>query len=124
MLECARSKTVTGRSCSGRLMPKEAKILRLLQCTRRAHRPWGRGPGGTDRCPGGFPERPSSSPRPSTPTETAADRITHETMAALHTSFITPFDRDEIHQLISGMDDILDLTPGRCRIDESLRYRG
>ncbi len=42
--------------------------------------------------------------------ETAADRITHETMAALHTSFITPFDRDEIHQLISGMDDILDLT--------------
>jgi len=41
--------------------------------------------------------------------ETAADRITHETMSALHTSFITPFDRDEIHQLISGMDDILDL---------------
>lgn len=42
--------------------------------------------------------------------ETAADRITHETMQALHTSFITPFDRDEIHQLISSMDDILDLT--------------
>lgn len=42
--------------------------------------------------------------------ETAADHITHETMQALHTSFITPFDRDEIHQLISGMDDILDLT--------------
>ena len=42
--------------------------------------------------------------------ETAADRITHETVQALHTSFITPFDRDEIHQLISGMDDILDLT--------------
>ncbi len=42
--------------------------------------------------------------------ETTADRITHETVAALHKSFITPFDRDEIHQLISGMDDILDLT--------------
>ena len=42
--------------------------------------------------------------------ETRADRITHDTVAALHSSFITPFDRDEIHQLISGMDDILDLT--------------
>lgn len=42
--------------------------------------------------------------------ETHADRITHETVAALHTSFITPFDRDEIHQLIGNMDDILDLT--------------
>ncbi|HZX31284.1 MAG TPA: DUF47 domain-containing protein [Rhodocyclaceae bacterium] len=42
--------------------------------------------------------------------ETHADRITHDTISALHTSFITPFDRDEIHQLISGMDDVLDLT--------------
>lgn len=42
--------------------------------------------------------------------ETRADHITHETISALHTSFITPFDRDEIHQLISSMDDILDLT--------------
>lgn len=42
--------------------------------------------------------------------ETRADHITHDTLAALHTSFITPFDRDEIHQLIGGMDDILDLT--------------
>lgn len=42
--------------------------------------------------------------------ETRADHITHDTVAALHTSFITPFDRDEIHQLIGNMDDILDLT--------------
>ena len=41
--------------------------------------------------------------------ENAADKITHDTLAQLHTSFITPFDRDEIHQLISGMDDILDI---------------
>jgi len=27
----------------------------------------------------------------------------------LHKTFITPLDRDEIHQLITGMDDILDL---------------
>lgn len=41
--------------------------------------------------------------------EHAADRITHETVQMLHTSFITPFDRDDIHRLISRMDDVLDL---------------
>ena len=41
--------------------------------------------------------------------EKAADRITHETIALLHKTFITPFDRESIHQLISQMDDILDL---------------
>jgi predicted phosphate transport protein (TIGR00153 family) len=41
--------------------------------------------------------------------ERAADKITHETIALLHKTFITPFDRDQIHQLINTMDDILDL---------------
>jgi predicted phosphate transport protein (TIGR00153 family) len=42
--------------------------------------------------------------------ERAADKVTHETIALLHKTFITPFDRDQIHQLITTMDDILDLT--------------
>jgi predicted phosphate transport protein (TIGR00153 family) len=41
--------------------------------------------------------------------ERNADKITHETMTLLHKTFITPIDRDQIHQLISNMDDILDL---------------
>jgi len=41
--------------------------------------------------------------------EHAADRITHETVQLMHTTFITPFDRDDIHRLISRMDDVLDL---------------
>jgi predicted phosphate transport protein (TIGR00153 family) len=41
--------------------------------------------------------------------EHAADRITHETVQLLHTVFVTPFDRDDIHRLISRMDDVLDL---------------
>ena len=41
--------------------------------------------------------------------ETRADEITHEVMGLMHRTFVTPLDRDEIHQLISGMDDILDL---------------
>jgi|SRR5687767_783305 predicted phosphate transport protein (TIGR00153 family) len=41
--------------------------------------------------------------------EHAADRITHETVQLLHTTFVTPFDRDDIHRMISRMDDVLDL---------------
>jgi predicted phosphate transport protein (TIGR00153 family) len=41
--------------------------------------------------------------------ERSADKITHETVSLLHSTFITPFDRNDIHRLISGMDDILDL---------------
>ncbi len=41
--------------------------------------------------------------------EKNADRITHETVQLLHKTFITPLDRDSIHQLITRMDDILDL---------------
>jgi len=41
--------------------------------------------------------------------EHAADRITHDTVQLLHKTFVTPFDRDDIHRLISRMDDVLDL---------------
>jgi predicted phosphate transport protein (TIGR00153 family) len=41
--------------------------------------------------------------------EKRADKITHETIRLLHKTFVTPLDRDEIHRLITRMDDILDL---------------
>jgi uncharacterized protein len=41
--------------------------------------------------------------------EHAADRITHEVNKALHKTFITPIDRDQIHSLINTMDDVADL---------------
>ena len=41
--------------------------------------------------------------------ERAADKVTHETITLLHRTFITPFDREQIHGLITRMDDILDL---------------
>ena len=41
--------------------------------------------------------------------EKKADKITHETILLLHQTFVTPLDRDDIHKLISNMDDILDL---------------
>lgn len=40
--------------------------------------------------------------------ESKADEVTHHTIELLHKTFITPLDREDIYQLISQMDDILD----------------
>mgnify|MGYP001570858699 CR=1 FL=1 len=41
--------------------------------------------------------------------EKRADKIAQSTIELLHKTFITPLDRNDIHQLITKMDDILDL---------------
>ena len=41
--------------------------------------------------------------------EHQADAVTHQTVALMHNTFVTPFDRDQINKLIQRMDDILDL---------------
>ena len=41
--------------------------------------------------------------------ENAGDIITHETIARLHKTWITPIDRADIHSLITALDDVLDL---------------
>ncbi|MBY4598322.1 DUF47 domain-containing protein [Ottowia caeni] len=41
--------------------------------------------------------------------EQAADRVTHEVNRLVHTTFITPIDREQIHALINLMDDVADL---------------
>ena len=40
--------------------------------------------------------------------EHETDTITHRCVEALHKTFITPIDRDQIHRLITRMDDIMD----------------
>jgi uncharacterized protein len=41
--------------------------------------------------------------------EHRGDQVSRELGEALNQSFVTPFDREDIHSLISGLDDILDL---------------
>ncbi len=41
--------------------------------------------------------------------EAAADRVTAEVNRLIHTTFITPIDREQIHSLINLMDDVADL---------------
>lgn len=40
--------------------------------------------------------------------EHRADQNTHQTMTLLHKTFITPIDREDIHDLIKRLDDIMD----------------
>ncbi len=40
--------------------------------------------------------------------EHLADDLTHKTLERLDQTFITPFDREDIHELVNSMDDIID----------------
>src|SRR5437879_694271 len=41
--------------------------------------------------------------------EHVGDELTHRIFEELNLSFITPFDREDIHELAKGIDDVLDL---------------
>ena len=41
--------------------------------------------------------------------EHAGDDITHNIFRKLNQTFVTPFDREDIHELCGTMDDIIDL---------------
>ncbi len=47
--------------------------------------------------------------------ESHCDRITEEILDELNKSFITPFDREDIHSLASQLDDVLDLINGSAK---------
>ena len=47
--------------------------------------------------------------------EHEADRITHEAMALLHRSFITPFERGDLQRLILALDEVVDYLDDAAR---------
>jgi len=92
----------------GRLMPREGKYFDLFNAHAELIVQGGKALSGLI---GALVEEPAQAAKHAEQIdelERQADEITHSTLAQLHTSFITPFDRDEIHQLINSMDDILD----------------
>ncbi len=89
----------------GRLLPKEGRFFDLfnahaVQIVRAAH--------ALKALMENFDDREQHS-RVVDDAEHAADRITAEAIRLLHKTFITPIDRDQIHQLVNAMDDICDL---------------
>lgn len=55
--------------------------------------------------------------------EHEADDITAAVNVRLNKSFITPFDREDIHMLVSRLDDVIDLIDGAARRYEILHIR-
>lgn len=47
--------------------------------------------------------------------EHVGDEITHETFNELSANFITPFDREDIHALVSSLDDVADFVHGASK---------
>ncbi len=47
--------------------------------------------------------------------EHQADQVTHDVVTRLDRVFITPLDREDIHELASGLDDVIDLIDGTSR---------
>ena len=47
--------------------------------------------------------------------EHEADVITHDVIVRINRSFVTPFDREDIHELASRLDDVIDLIDGTAR---------
>lgn len=93
----------------GRLMPREAKYFDLFNAHGELIVQGGRELSCLIQALVEAPELAAQHADAIDDIERQADQITHSTLAQLHTSFITPFDRDEIHQLINSMDDILDI---------------
>mgnify|MGYP000919599783 CR=1 FL=1 len=93
----------------GRLMPKEGKYFDLFNAHAELIAQGGKALTNLIAALVEHPEQAERYAEEIDALERKADAITHDTLSQLHTSFITPFDRDEIHQLINGMDDILDI---------------
>ncbi len=47
--------------------------------------------------------------------EHEADQITHDVINRIDRTFVTPFDREDIHELAGALDDVIDLIDGTAR---------
>jgi uncharacterized protein Yka (UPF0111/DUF47 family) len=110
----------------GRLMPREGKYFDLFNSHAALI-----ALGGTalSNMIGALVDHPEKAPLYAEEIDTLerkADAITHDTLAQLHTAFITPFDRDEIHQLIMAWMTFWTscrMSPNRCRCMTSTESR-
>ena len=86
------------------LLPREDRFFDLFEKHSRAV------VAGAGRCRSCWPAAPISNPLPRiVDLEHQADDITREVLVAVHRSFITPFDRGDIKDLIQSMDDAIDM---------------
>ncbi len=63
-----------------------------------------------DRMLAAFPDRGADLARDILICEQEGDRITHDIIRRLNETFVTPIDREDIYELASALDDIVDFT--------------
>ena len=63
-----------------------------------------------DRMLAGYPDRGADLARDILICEQEGDRITHDIIRRLNETFVTPIDREDIYELASALDDIVDYT--------------
>ena len=56
--------------------------------------------------------------------EHKADQLTHEINARIDRSFVTPIDREDIHEMSTRLDDVIDLMDGTARRVEIFHIEG
>jgi predicted phosphate transport protein (TIGR00153 family) len=56
--------------------------------------------------------------------EHKADQLTHEINARIDRSFVTPIDREDIHEMSTRLDDVIDLMDGTARRAEIFHIDG
>jgi predicted phosphate transport protein (TIGR00153 family) len=61
-------------------------------------------------------ENPAASHKLIREKEHQGDEYTHEIIRHLNTTFVTPFDREDIHELATGLDDIMDFVEAAADI--------
>jgi predicted phosphate transport protein (TIGR00153 family) len=55
--------------------------------------------------------------------EHEADNLTHDIIDRINRTFVTPFDREDIHELASELDDVIDLIDGAARRAQIFRIQ-
>ena len=89
-------------------LPNPAKGPQVLRAVRRRRRqPRGGGRGAQARWSSSTTGSTSASPT-SRRSRSAATRSTARSTAQLEDAFVTPFDREDIHELVSRLDDVVD----------------
>jgi uncharacterized protein len=55
--------------------------------------------------------------------EHACDEVSHDTLEKLETTFITPLDREDIHELVLRLDDVIDMTAAAASRIKTFRIK-
>ena len=63
-----------------------------------------------------WPDDPGGLARDILKAEQEGDRITHDIIRRLNTTFVTPLDREDIHALAISLDDVMDAIDGAASV--------